>query len=181
MQRPDRKRVVISTSSVQKRGARPPGRSASSRESVVALSVIGAAALATFLALFLTSRPYDPMNSTFDAQQTVPSGPLAAQSPTASPTPSATATRLSESPEPAGETAVAVDDSAIQAEIERVAKSDPALANLDVSTIVEGGRVTIIGSVSSAELKQRVERAIRAIRGVAGVDNQLVVIEPTPE
>ena len=118
------------------------------------------------------------MSSTFDAQQTVPSGPLAAQSPTATPT--ARATQPSESPEPAGETA-AVDDATIQAQIERASRSDPALANLDVSTIVEGGRVTIIGSVPSAEAKQRVERTIRAIRGVVAVDNQLVVIEATPQ
>jgi hypothetical protein len=181
MQRQDRKRVVISTSR-QSRSSRRPGPRTGSREGIVALSVIGAAALATFLALFVTSRPYDPMSSTFDAQPTVPSGPLAAQSPTPSPSPTATATRPSEAPEPAGETAAAtVDDATIQAEIERASRSDPALANLDVSTIVEGGRVTIIGSVPSPETKQRVERAIRAIRGVVAVDNQLVVIEPTPQ
>lgn len=179
MHRQDRKRVVISTSRPNGSLRRP--RRTGSGEGVVAITVIGAAALATFLALFITSRPYDPMNSTFDAQQTAPSGPLAAQSsPTPSPTPAATATRPSESPEPAGETAANVDDATIQAQIERASRSDPALANLDVSTIVEGGRVTIIGSVPSAEAKQRVERTIRVIRGVSAVDNQLVVIEPTP-
>lgn len=121
------------------------------------------------------------MSSTFDAQQTVPAGPLAVQSPTPSPTPTARATQPSESPEPAGETAAVVDDATIQAHIERASRSDPALANLDVSTIVESGRVTIIGSVPSAETKERVERAIRAIRGVVAVDNQLVVIEATPQ
>lgn len=175
----DRKRVVISTAR-QSHSARRPVRRTGSREGIVALSVICAGALATFLALYLTSRPYDPMSSTFDAQQTVPSGPLAAQSPTPTPTPATQATQPSESPEPAGETAATVDDATIQAEIERASRSDPALANLDVSTIVEGGRVTIIGSVPSAETKQRVERAIRAIPGVAAVDNQLVVIEATP-
>ena len=181
MQRQDRKRVVISTAR-QSRSSGRPGRRTGSREGVVALSVIGAAALATFLALYLTSRPYDPMSSTFDAQQTVPSGPLATQSPTPTPTPSVTTTQPSESPEPSAETTPAtVDDATIQAQIERASRSDPALANLDVSTIVEGGRVTIIGSVPSAETKQRVERAIRAIRGVSAVDNQLVVIEPTPQ
>jgi len=181
MQRQDRKRVVIHTSRPSQ-GSRHPVRRGRSREGIVALSVIGAGALATFLALYVTSRPYDPKSSTFDAQQTVPSGgPLAAQSPTPSPTPTAQATKPSESPEAAGETDVAtVDDATIQAQIERASRSDPALANLDVSTIVEGGRVTIIGSVPSAETKQRVERVIRAIRGVAAIDNQLVVIEPTP-
>ena len=175
----NRKRVVISTSQ-QSQSSRRPVRRTGSREGIVALSVICAAALATFLALYLTSRPYDPMSSTFDAQQTVPSGPLAAQSPTPKPTPTTQATQPSESPEPAGETAATVDDATIQAQIERASRSDPALANLDVSTIVEGGRVTIVGSVPSAETKQRVERAIRAIPGVSAVDNQLVVIEATP-
>lgn len=118
------------------------------------------------------------MSSTFDAQQTVPTGPLAAQSPTPSPTPTAPATQPSESPEPASETAAStVEDATIQAQIEQAFQSDPALANLDVSTIVEGGRVTIIGSVPSAGIKQQVERAMRSIRGVVAVDNQLVVIE----
>jgi hypothetical protein len=180
MHRQDRKRVVISTAR-QSRSSGRPGRRTGSREWVVALSVIGAAALATFIALFLTSRPYDPMSSTFDAQQTVPSGPLVTQSPTPTPTPTATATQPSESPEPSETVVAAVDDATIQAQIERTSRSDPALANLDVSTIVEGGRVTIIGSVPSAETKQRVERTIRAIRGVLAVDNQLVVIEATPQ
>ena len=180
MQRQDRKRVVVSTSRPSPYGRQPVGANRS-REGVVALSIIGAAALATFLALFITSRPYDPMDSTFDAQQTVPSGPLAAQSPTPSPTPTASSSRTAESPEPAGETGAAtVDDATIQAQIERASRSDPALANLDVSTIVEGGRVTVIGSVPSAETKRQVERTIRAIRGVVAVDNQLVVIEATP-
>lgn len=181
MPTPDRRRVVIPTSPSQtRRGSAHRAPRAGSREGVVALSVIGAAALATFLALFITSRPYDPMNSTFEAQQTVPAGPLSAQaSPTPSPTP--TAMRPSESPEPAGETAAPVDDATIQAQIERASKLDPDLANLDVSTIVEGGRVTIVGSVPSTALKQRVERVIRSIRGVSAVDNQLVVIEATPQ
>src|ERR1700675_2475794 len=75
-----RNRIVIETSSArQQRGSRPVGRQSrtGTREGIVALSVIGAAALATFIALFLTSRPYDPMNSTLAPGQTVPAGSLA--------------------------------------------------------------------------------------------------------
>src|SRR5713226_723515 len=90
-----RKRIVIETSSGRhQRGSRPAGRQprAGTREGIVALTVIAAAALATFIALFLTSRPYDPMNSTLAPGQTVPSGSLAMQpspkpSPTISPSP----------------------------------------------------------------------------------------------
>jgi hypothetical protein len=46
--------------------------------------------------------------------------------------------------------------------------------------LVESGKVTIVGSVRSAEIKQRVEKTIRSVKGVAGVDNQLVITEATP-
>ena len=152
----------------------------------MALTVIGAAALATFVALFITSRPYDPMNSTIAPLQTVPAGSLVTQP---SPKPSASVSPLlqptqapaaGQSPEPAGETASVPDDAGIQAQIERTIAADPTLSKLDVSTLVEGGKVTIVGSVKSAELKQRVERVLRSVKGVTAVDNQLVVTETTP-
>jgi hypothetical protein len=152
----------------------------------VALTVIGAAALATFIALFLTSRPYDPMNSTLAPVQTVPSGSLAIQpspkpSPTISPSPQQNlAGGAVPSPEPSVETATVPDDAGIQSQIERTLASDPVLSKLDVSTLVEGGKVTIVGSVRSADLKQRVEKTLRSVKGVSSVDNQLVVTEATP-
>lgn len=87
-----------------------------------------------------------------------------------------------QSPGPPDETAPinTPDDAGIQAQIERTFAADPLLANLGVSTIVDHGTVTIMGSVRSADLKSRVERAIRAIKGVTGIDNQLVVTEATP-
>lgn len=184
-----RNRIVIETPTArQQRSARPVGRPARSgtREGIVALTVITAAALATFVALFLTSRPYDPMNSTLAPVQTVPAGSLAVQpspkpSPMISPSPqqnqSATAPP---SPAPAGDTATVPDDAGIQSQIERTLTSDPTLSKLDVSTLVEGGKVTIVGSVRSTDLKQRVERALRSVKGVVSVDNQLVVTEATP-
>jgi hypothetical protein len=185
-----RNRIVIETPTArQQRSARPAGRPAArsgTREGIVALTVIAAAALATFVALFVTSRPYDPMNSTLAPVQTVPAGSLAVQpspkpSPMISPSPqqnqSATAPP---SPAPAGDTATVPDDAGIQSQIERTLASDPTLSKLDVSTLVEGGKVTIVGSVRSTDLKQRVERALRSVKGVVSVDNQLVVTEATP-
>ena len=116
-------------------------------------------------------------------QQSVPQGQLQVQgTPTPSPTQSPTAKpTASVSEQPTGETpSQPVDDTVIQQEIERVFHSDSALADLDISTLVEGGRVTIVGSVRSSDLKQRVAREIRAVKGVTAIDNQLVVIEPTP-
>jgi len=185
MEQRNRRRVVITTSGEHARRATPLRRTtkAGPREWVLALVVIGAAALATFVALFLTSRPYDPMNSTVPPQQSVPQGQLQLQttpSPSPAQTPAATPT-ASIRQEPIGEPAAPPpDDATIQQGIEQTMHSDSALADLDISTIVESGRVTIIGSVKSPELKQRVARAIRGIKGVTSIDNQLVVIEATP-
>jgi len=54
------------------------------------------------------------------------------------------------------------------------------LSGVDVSTLVENGKVTIVGSVRSLELKQRTERLIRSLKGVSSVDNQLVISQVTP-
>lgn len=189
MDRQDRNRIVINTSSGRNRqgrassGVRPAMTRGRPREGLVAISVIAAAAFATFIALFLTSRPYDPMNSTFDAQSQVPQAPIAMPaSPRTSPTPTPAQTQNAATPEPAGrvdETAPP-DDASIQAQIEKAMNTDSALAGLDVSTFVESGKVTIVGSVRNADLKQRVERAVRTVKGVLTVDNQLVLLEPTP-
>lgn len=186
MDRHERNRVVIPTRSKYRQpGARSSGGRANGkpREGLLAISVIAAATLATFGALFLTSRPYDPMNSTFEAQQAVPQAPLGMQSPKTSPTPTPSPSQnvaTPATPEPTPEVVVP-DDTTIQADIEKTLRSNPALADLDVSTIVERGRVTIVGSVRSVELKQRVQRAISSVKGVQSVDNQLVVIEGSPQ
>ena len=182
-----RSRIVVDRSSHRYQPAARGYRANRNRELRVALSVIAAGALATLVALFLTSRPYDPMNSTFGAQQTVPQAPLAMpsasiQSTTSTPMPTP-AVVVQETPQSAGGATASTppDDAAIQAQIERALNSDAALAQADVSTIVEAWRVTIVGSVRSPELKQRVERTIRAIKGVAAIDDQLVVVESSPQ
>src|SRR5712691_8454852 len=170
MERQRHKRIVVETP--YGRGQRDSGRQAAPRprESIVAVTVIAAATLATFVALFLTSRPYDPMDSTVAPQQTVPQSP---GTPTPSPKPSPTTTPALQGPssgqvnESAGETNVAAtDDATIQAEIEKKIADDSTLSTLDLSTIVEGGKVTLAGSVRSPELKQRAERTVRSVKGV---------------
>lgn len=73
-----------------------------------------------------------------------------------------------------------MDDASIQARIDASIAAEPTLSKLDISTLVENGKVTIVGSVRSAELKQRVEKTVRAVKGVTSIDNQLVVNEATP-
>ena len=82
---------------------------------------------------------------------------------------------------PGGETSsVPPDDASIQSQIESALASDSVLSKLDISTLVENGKVTIVGSIKSADLKQRVERTIRSVKGVTSTDNQLVIVAPTP-
>ena len=183
--RPSRSRFTVQTPPPRSRAKRAgkSGRSGGSPEIWVAISVIVAAALATFGALFLTSRPFDPMNASLAPQQVVPAGPGFSPSPKPSPsnTPAPSPPGEVSPGTPGGETASETpDDATIQTRIESALAADSAVAKLDVSTLVENGRVTIVGSVNSPELKQRVYRIVRGVRGVAGVENQLVVAEATP-
>ena len=183
--RSSRSRIVVDTSRRAQTNVRGANRTPSRNpEPWIAISIIVAAALATFLALFITSRTFDPETASFGPQQAIPAGPVFSpsprQSPTVSPTPQAKPSAQT-SPIAGGEATPPVDDASIQSHIESALGADPALAKLDVSTLVENGKVTIVGSVRSAELKQRIERTIRSVKGVAAVDNQLVVNEATPQ
>ena len=183
--RSPRSRIVVDTSRRTQTNVRGASRTPSRNpEPWIAISIIVAAALATFLALFITSRPFDPETASFAPQQAIPAGPVFSpsprQSPTTSPTPQAKPSAQI-SPVAGGESTPPVDDASIQSHIESALGADPTLAKLDVSTLVENGKVTIVGSVRSAELKQRIERTIRSVKGVAAVDNQLVINEATPQ
>lgn len=177
-----RSRIVVETQgrTRQRRSTGPPrGRST---ELWAAISIIVAAGLATFLALYITSRPFDPMNASVPPQQAIPAGPSFTPSPKSSPSITPTpAIQPTPGSSPAGQTTPAqIDDATIQSNIDKTLATDSTLSGLDVSTLVENGRVTIVGSVKSLELKQRVERTILLIKGVTSVDNQLVIAATTP-
>jgi len=184
--RPSRTRFTVETSRRKsKASSTRKGGTGRSDEIWIALSVIGAAGLATFLALFLTSRPFDPMNASIAPQQVVPAGPVISPSPSprssATTTPSPSPVQEVSPSTPGGETASEPpDDATIQSHIEAALASDSVVSKVDVSTLVANGKVTIVGSVRSAELKQRIERIIRSVKGVTGVDDQLVITEATP-
>src|SRR5262249_8364437 len=107
-------------------------------------------------------------------------GPIVSVSPKPSPTvtPTPRPNQTVEPGEAAGE--IVPDDASIQSEIEKKLAADPVLSQLDISTLVESGKVKIVGSVTSTALKQQVERAIRSVKGVSGIDNELVISEATP-
>src|SRR5205807_6257637 len=100
----------------------------------VAISVVIAAGLATFIALFVTSRPFDPMNASLPPQQVVPSAPALTPTPKPSasttPTPETKPVNQSSPSLPGGETSSPIDDAAIQSRIETVVSSDATLSRL---------------------------------------------------
>src|SRR5947199_7741443 len=120
-----RNRIVVPANSARYRSGSRLNSQPRPREGLTAITLIGAAMLATFLALFLTSRPYDPMNSTIAPQPDVPSGQLMMQpSPKSSPSPTPQLNQNSapgQSPEPGGgNTAATIDDATMQNEIEKI-------------------------------------------------------------
>jgi BON domain len=175
-----RSRIVVETKTrnQQRRTASPSGRR--NAEVWAAISIIVAAGLATFGALYITSRPFDPMNATVEPQQAVPFGPSFTPSPKPSSSTSPTPTQQATVESSPASTPPQLDDATIQSNIEKTLTSDPALSGMDISTLVENGRVTIVGSVKSTEMKQRVERTIGLLKGVTSVDNQLVITAVTP-
>jgi flagellar basal body-associated protein FliL len=79
-------------------------------------------------------------------------------------------------PAPAtGSAATVPDDASIQATIDKKLQNDPALSSLDVTATVANGKVTLVGTVKSEQLKNQIERLVRAVKGVKSVDNQIVV------
>lgn len=66
------------------------------------------------------------------------------------------------------------DDATIQSNIEKKFSDDPKVAALGITVSVIDGKVTLIGTVDSAEMKKRLER-MATIKGVKSVDNQIIV------
>ncbi len=134
---------MVETQSGRYRARKRLSAQAEDRRRLGSICIIAAAVVATFLALFITSRPYDPMASTFEAQQAIPQGTLATPShatPSPSPTPKATAsaTATVDLTEATADSARPPDDAAYPGQIEKAINADPGLAQLDVSTV--GGK-----------------------------------------
>ena len=64
----------------------------------------------------------------------------------------------------------------IQAEIDKRIADDRNLSKLDVTATVTNGRVILVGTVPTNELKSRIEKLARAVKGVKEVDNQIAAV-----
>lgn len=196
-------RVVIQTTPTQRREvvetvvARSVPERRGVSTGVVAALVIGSVALVTLLFLFLMNRQSEGTAVSANVQTTsaptpLPQQPIIVQQPTPlpqqappiiieqpAPTTAQPAPVIIEQPAPAttspATTASGADDTAIQSQIDKRMAEDATLSTLGVTATVLDGKVTLIGTVDTAALKNQVERMVKGIKGVKSVDNQIIV------
>jgi hypothetical protein len=187
-----RSRVVVETPTerreVVSQSVRTPDRSGVSA-GMVGVLVVVAIALITMLVLFwMNSQPTDSSLTAAQQPTTVVQQPVPAQQPpviiqqpapvTTQPAPviitppagGSTATAPMESSQPVN------IDSKIQTEIDKRLLEDTTFSSLGITATVIDGKVTLLGTVKTADLKDAVERMVRQVKGVKVVDNQISVL-----
>lgn len=198
-----RSRIVVQTPTAEREVVRTTTARVPVRRGVpagvVAALVIGSVALVTVLFLFILNRQSNDTSVSTDThtassaptpvQQPViiqqqptplPGQPIIVQQP--APTISQPPVIVQEQPAPVAPSAPATasrpgvaDDAAIQSEIDKKMAEDAALSTVGVTATVQNGKVTLIGTVDSQAIKDRIERLVKAIKGVKSVDNQVIV------
>lgn len=163
---------------------------------VVAIVAIAAVVLTAIVAWALTRQTTDEVNANVRvaAQPTpvtqVVTVPVPQQQPVVVPAPATTTTTTqpvivpvptttstSTSSGTADTSSSGNDDGTIQSNIEKRFADDPKVAALGITISVIDGKVTLVGSVESTEMKDRVERLAR-VKGVKSVDNQIIISSP---
>jgi BON domain-containing protein len=176
---PNERREVVHTQSVRDNNGISAG--------MVGVLVVVAIALITMLVLFwLSSQPTTDSTLTAQEQPTVVQQPApAAQPPVIIQQPAPVQTQpapIIVTP-PAGGTTMPAQsatttnmDSTVQAAIDKRLTDDPEFSTLGITASVIDGKVMLVGTVKSEELKAKIERAVKQIKGVKAVDNQISVI-----
>jgi hypothetical protein len=67
------------------------------------------------------------------------------------------------------------DDLTIQTNIDKKLSTDHTFSSLGITATVIEGKVTLIGTVETPELKRQAESLVRNVKGVQKVDNQITV------
>ena len=174
---PSERREVVHTQSVRDNNGISAG--------MVGVLVVVAIALITMLVLFwMSSQP--ATDSTLTAQQpptTVVEQPAPVQQPPViiqQPAPATTQPAPIIVTPPAGGTTMPAEsvniDSTVQAAIDKRLMDDPEFSTLGITASVINGKVMLVGTVKSEELKAKIERTVKQIKGVKEVDNQISVI-----
>jgi hypothetical protein len=187
-----RSRVVVETPGerrevVHSQSVRTPDNSGISA-GMVGVLVVVAIALITMLVLFwLSSQPSTTDNANLAAQQqpatTVVQQPAPVQQPPViiqQPAPATQPAPIIVTPPAGGTTAAPSDttniDSTIQAAIDKKLADDPEISTLGITASVINGKVMLVGTVKTEELKTRIERMVKQIKGVKDIDNQISVL-----
>ena len=173
---PNERREVVHTQSVRDNNGISAG--------MVGVLVVVAIALITMLVLFWMSRePTTDTAVTATQPPTVIEQPAPAQQPPViiqQPAPVTTQPAPIIVTPPAGGTMPTASapnmDSTVQAAVDKRLADDPEFSTLGITASVIDGKVMLIGSVKTEELKSRIERVVKQIKGVKAVDNQITVI-----
>jgi hypothetical protein len=187
----ERRRVVVETPSerrevVSSQSVRTPDDSGISA-GMVGVLVVVAIALITMLVLFwLSSQPAtDNANLTAQQPPTVVQQPAPVQQPPViiqQPAPATQPAPIVVTPPAGGSTASTVPaesaniDSTIQAAVDKKLSDDPEVSPLGITATVLNGKVMLLGTVKTEEMKTRIERMVKQVKGVKEVDNQISVI-----
>jgi hypothetical protein len=175
---PNARREVVHSQSVRT----PDGSGISA--GMVGVLVVVAIALITMLVLFYMNSQQQPTDQTVAAQQQQPPPPTVIQQPAQQPPviiqPPAPATQpapIVVNP-PAGGVAESAPniDSTVQAAIDKALTDDPTFTSLGITATVLDGKVTLLGTVKTEDLKNQAERMVRKIKGVKSIDNQILVV-----
>ncbi|HEY3581758.1 MAG TPA: BON domain-containing protein [Pyrinomonadaceae bacterium] len=189
-----RSRVVVETPNerrevVQSQAVRTPDRSGISA-GMIGVLVVVAIALITMLVLFwMSSQPTTDTANTPAAQQPTTIVQQPAQQPPViiqQPAPVTTQPAPVIVTPPSGgttsapsttDTQTAVNiDTKIQTEIDKRLTDDPTFSTLGITATVLDGKVTLLGTVKTQDLKDAAERMAKQIKGVKSVDNQITVL-----
>ena len=184
-------RVVVETPSerrevVHSQSVRTPDNSGISA-GMVGVLVVVAIALITMLVLFWLSSQPTTDNSTLTAQQpptTVVQQPAPVQQPPViiqQPAPATQPAPIVVTPPAAsGGSTMPTEsvnmDSTIQDAVDKRISDDPEISTLGITATVLNGKVMLVGTVKTEEMKTRIERMVKQIKGVKEVDNQISVI-----
>jgi hypothetical protein len=182
-------RVVVETPSerrevVHSQSVRTPDNSGISA-GMVGVLVVVAIALITMLVLFWLSSQPTTDNANLTAQQpptTVVQQPAPVQQPPViiqQPAPATQPAPIIVTPPAGGSTMPAESvnmDSTIQTAIDKRISDDPEISTLGITASVLNGKVMLVGTVKTEELKTRIERMVKQVKGVKEVDNQITVL-----
>ncbi len=176
---PNERREVVHTQAVRDNSGISAG--------MVGVLVVVAIALITMLVLFwLSSQPAtDNANLTAQQPPTVVQQPAPVQQPPViiqQPAPATQPAPIVVTPPAGGSTSSTMPaesvniDSTLQTAVDKKLADDPEISTLGITASVLNGKVMLLGTVKTEEMKTRIEQLVKQVKGVKAVDNQISVI-----